>query len=232
MDSVPRQLPLPLLEFGEPLKICSKCARALPLSAYYIKVKATGRRMADCRDCHNAGSIAYHATHKEQYNRLERERRQRDPDRQRAKDRAKRVRRGSRLLTWRRAWRALPTNKAKTEVYRKAHVDQQRAYYHAHAKSFIARTGAWNKAHPGAAAVYTRNRRARLAKAPGRFTRAEWQHVKERQDYTCLDCGQREPAIKLTIDHIIPISKGGSNDIANIAGRCQSCNSRKGARLL
>ncbi len=231
MDSVPIQLALPLLESSGPLKICSKCARALPLSAYYIKVKATGRRMADCRDCHNAGSIAYYATHKEQHNRVARERRQRDPARARAKDRAKNARTRPQLLVRRRAWHALPANKAKTKAYHKAHADQERAYYHAHAKCFIARAGAWNKAHPDAAAVYTRNRRARLAKAPGRFTPAEWQHVKERQDYTCLDCGQREPAIKLSIDHIIPLSKGGSNDIANIAGRCQPCNSRKGARL-
>lgn len=35
-----------------------------------------------------------------------------------------------------------------------------------------------------------------------------------------------------TIDHVIPISRGGSNDIENLLPACVSCNSQKGAKLL
>lgn len=41
----------------------------------------------------------------------------------------------------------------------------------------------------------------------------------------CLCCGSRK---KLTIDHVVPISQGGTDDIENLQLLCRSCNSRKG----
>lgn len=41
----------------------------------------------------------------------------------------------------------------------------------------------------------------------------------------CQHCGTTED---LTIDHIIPIFKGGTNDPANLQTLCRSCNSKKG----
>ncbi len=44
------------------------------------------------------------------------------------------------------------------------------------------------------------------------------------RDKKCLRCGINE---KLTLDHIIPISKGGENKIFNLQTLCKSCNSIK-----
>ena len=43
----------------------------------------------------------------------------------------------------------------------------------------------------------------------------------------CAHCGVTE---NLTIDHIIPLAKGGTNDLDNLQPLCKSCNSSKGAR--
>lgn len=50
-----------------------------------------------------------------------------------------------------------------------------------------------------------------------------------RDDWTCQYCGSRTT---LTVDHVIPRSKGGSSSWENIVASCAPCNRRKGDALL
>lgn len=47
----------------------------------------------------------------------------------------------------------------------------------------------------------------------------------ERDNFTCRNCGSRH---KLSIDHIIPVSKGGQTIKENLQTLCTSCNVKKG----
>ncbi len=50
-----------------------------------------------------------------------------------------------------------------------------------------------------------------------------------RDDYTCQYCGQKKPIDQLTLDHILPTSRGGGDNWNNVVTACRSCNHAKGS---
>lgn len=53
--------------------------------------------------------------------------------------------------------------------------------------------------------------------------------VFNRDNFSCIYCGKSsiEDSVKLTLDHVIPLSKSGKSDINNIITACKRCNSSK-----
>ena len=51
-----------------------------------------------------------------------------------------------------------------------------------------------------------------------------------RDKYRCQYCGAKQGAGELTLDHILPRSRGGDNSPVNIVTACVECNQRKGNR--
>lgn len=57
----------------------------------------------------------------------------------------------------------------------------------------------------------------------------EWKEVLDAYGRRCAYCG-RLP-VRITLDHVVPVSWGGSHTHANVVPACQRCNSRKGDKL-
>ena len=69
----------------------------------------------------------------------------------------------------------------------------------------------------------------------GRFTkevRFSRRSIFERDDNTCQYCGRKFDRHELTLDHIVPRSRGGTSTWTNVVLACLKCNMRKGDRLL
>jgi 5-methylcytosine-specific restriction endonuclease McrA len=51
-----------------------------------------------------------------------------------------------------------------------------------------------------------------------------------RDDNTCQYCAKKLPLVELTIDHVMPRSRGGKNEWDNLVACCKKCNQKKGSK--
>lgn len=51
--------------------------------------------------------------------------------------------------------------------------------------------------------------------------------VLRRDNHTCRYCGGSAPDVTLTVDHVIPVALGGSDDPTNLVAACKDCNAGK-----
>lgn len=70
--------------------------------------------------------------------------------------------------------------------------------------------------------------RARRRALHGDFDGSEWETMVAWYGSVCLACG----TMPVTVDHVVPLVVGGSNDISNLQPLCASCNSRKGQDMI
>jgi 5-methylcytosine-specific restriction endonuclease McrA len=86
----------------------------------------------------------------------------------------------------------------------------------------------WKKANPERVRADANVRRARQLAAEGSHTANELKALFKAQKGKCAYCSQ---SIRkgYHVDHVIPLARGGSNWISNIAFACARCNTSKGA---
>lgn len=56
--------------------------------------------------------------------------------------------------------------------------------------------------------------------------------VFKRDSFKCQYCGRSAPDVILEIDHIVPVSQGGKNELLNLITSCRDCNRGKSNKLL
>lgn len=131
--------------------------------------------------------------------------------------------------------RAFSESGKKSESAKRERVKHRESYL-ARAKAWVTNNPkrhqehvrAWLKRNPSKVKTYQENRRGRVASA-GEYTHAEWESLCDFYGHICLCCRESKP---LTVDHVVPLSKGGRNTIDNLQPLCASCNSRKNQKII
>jgi len=66
---------------------------------------------------------------------------------------------------------------------------------------------------------------------PARSVKFNRRNLFARDDSRCQYCGRRFPTMELSLDHVVPRSRGGISTWTNVVCSCTRCNARKGGRL-
>lgn len=67
-------------------------------------------------------------------------------------------------------------------------------------------------------------------KLPRREIKFNRKNILARDGNHCQYCGKKFPVSKLTLDHVLPKSRGGKSAWSNVVASCMACNSRKGGK--
>lgn len=108
--------------------------------------------------------------------------------------------------------------------------ESSRGWYRQNKDRAIARQNVW-RAENWDKVLETSRRRTRLKRESVEHYTADDVAELLRKQPGCPDCGRKFTAkLPHTVDHVVPLSKGGDNSKRNIELRCKPCNSRKHAR--
>ncbi len=135
----------------------------------------------------------------------------------------------------RQVW--LKANADEIKAYKRAHYQANKAKYIDAAKASAAANPEarkatlrkYNHSENGRAVQLAgvHRRLARIKGGGGSHTAEEWTALRESYGNICLCCKQTFAPEDLTRDHVVAISKGGSNDIGNLQPLCMPCNKSK-----
>lgn len=211
---------------SEPCKQCTICGEFLPLERFHVARLGKFGRAARCKGCVKQLSATYYlensdrinernkswkAANREKANAAKRRRRKRDVEKARAERR-----------------RSYLRNK-------EAENARARAYHAANAERRRAQLKEWKLANPEKAAELAARH---LARRRAKTTRVEPVDLRALWDGFCGICGDAldegvsypDPMSK-SLDHIIPLAKGGTHTRDNLQWSHLTCNMRKSAKM-
>jgi 5-methylcytosine-specific restriction endonuclease McrA len=123
---------------------------------------------------------------------------------------------------WSKRWGSSPAGREyrriKHRLYRAANAEKERA-----------RKRLYHQTHPEIEAARFRRRKARKRGAPGSHSACDVLAQLARQKGRCYWC-QVRVGNEYHVDHVMPLSAGGSDGPENLVIACPDCNLRKGAQ--
>lgn len=198
-------------------KKCSLCGSLLPTSDFSRDQQKSDGLTSRCKACISAQCKAYRQSDlgKKQYQ--------------------KRLASGEFAERGRRYYSS-PQGKAIRQRFRDSEVakkyrrskrrkELERARYHRPAGQAAAKRYRLSPAGRAKIARDRVKRRAATRSITATLTAQEWGQILDHHNHKCVYCGATEK--RLTMDHLMPISRGGEHTKDNVVPACANCNSRK-----
>lgn len=201
------------------MPICTRCndGQEKPLSDFRRNKHNKTGYTSVCKDCLAKDDAARHARIRADpvllaaYRQYQRERYARDPQKQR---------------------QAEARYKAKDpEVFAQKHSQRKKRYRATHKQQEKKQQQLYLKAHPEKHAAQQSKRRAFKKNAPV-VENVDYALIIKRDRGICQICFKRVKRSERSIDHIVPLSKGGEHSYRNLVLAHISCNSSKGNRIV
>lgn len=194
----------------EQQKTCTKCSATKSLPDFNREKLGRYGRTAECKACLRIRGAIWRANNSERITEYSR--------RDVVINKQKRSERHA-------LWRAKNPEKRKLQTYR---------YYYKNREAILKRNrpyvNAFYKTRPGLRFMSKQRRRQAQASAAGMFTFQQWMAKCAYWGWRCYLCGKSLTLKTVTLDHRIPLSRGGSCWPANLAPACRRCNESKGIK--
>lgn len=193
-------------------RICRVCSESRPLTDFRRNKTSKLGRANICKQCHNARSVKYRECHKAGISQANRKYYETHKE------------------------EFAEHNKKYRDEHKKETAEYNKKYCAEHKQEILSSGRKYRRTEKGSflRARNQQRRRARKMETDGDgLTLEEFRWTIKKQGNHCNICNKRfcksRPA---TIDHIIPLSKGGAHRSSNIQALCGSCNSSKNAKIL
>ena len=220
-------------------KICNRCGKLLPLSMFHKNKGTKDGHLGICKVCTKEYNKKYYEEHK---NECKEKRKQyyskhREEELLKRKEYQKKYK--EQIATRKRRYYEKNKDKisASGVLYREAHQDEcserSRRYYREHHEACLENKKQYYIENKDTIIVKNQIRRARINSAIGEFTEEQVQECIQFFGNVCAYSGENfsEEKIRcLSLDHIIPLAKNGTNFIWNIIPTTFSHNASKGTK--
>lgn len=208
---------------GDVMKRCKKCGKVKLLTQFRKDKRVKSGIGTWCKQCESERVRKYSAGREEQKREYDHQYHSEHIEERNERSRLYSVEHKEQRSEWGHKYRAM---------FRELINERKRKSREKHAEKARESNRRYYAEHPEKSFEHSQRRRALKKGNGGTITAPEWQALKEFYCFTCLRCGKKEPEIKLTLDHVIPLSPphNGPNIIENAQPLCGVCNSSKNAK--